>query len=266
MTYRLWVVSLLLLSACARRVATIPVESTIALGDQRAIYRPWQQVEALCLVPEQQFVGEQQALSTLLADWLGRTSAPIDGGWDEEHVALLEEGARVLPPAISTQKAAIARAKQCGFKGLSAPNELLDQAERRVNEAADTAPQIRARIALLQWREVRPVAQATAFDENCRLKAAPQAPILYYAAEDETARLEWLFCDGAKVVASIGNPPKYEPNPNARKAKKQPDPQQYLDLAAAFPGERISRAPRPPPRRRSDDDFSLDPAQIPDPD
>lgn len=266
MTFRYAVVSLLALAGCAKRVATIPTESTISLGGQSAIYRPWEQVEDLCLVKEEQFVGEQQALSTLLADWLGKTSAPVDGGWDEEHVTLLEEGARVLPPAISSQKAAIERGKACRFNGLSAPRELLDQAERRVTEAQDTAPQIRARIALLKWKEVRPVAQATAFDENCRLKAAPKGPILYYAAEDETARLEWLFCDGAKVVATVGNTPAFEASPTAKtRAKKQPVPQDYLSLAASYPSERISRAPKPPPKRKTDDDFSLDPSQIPDP-
>lgn len=259
MMYRSVVVACLGLFACAKRVATIPRESTLSLAGQSAIYRPWQQVEDLCLVPEEQFVGEQQALTRVLAEWLGKTSAPVDGAWDEEHLGLLEEGARVLPPIITAQRDALTRAKRCRFNGLSAPRELLDQADRRATEAADTAPLIRARLALAQWKDVRPVAQATAFDENCRLKAAPKAPVLYYAAEDETARLEWLFCDGSKVVASVGNPPAWEANPNAKKSKKQPDAQQYLGIAAAYPSEKISRAPKPPKKKKSDDDFSLEP-------
>lgn len=259
MTYRFAVVSLVALVGCAKRVVPIPPENTIALAGQTAVYRPWQQVQELCFVPEAQFVGEQQALSTLLAEWLGKTSAPVDGVWDEEHLALFEEGARVLPPALETQRDALDRAVSCRFQGLSAPRELRSQAERRVAEAADAVPLIRARLALVKWKEVRPVAQATAFDENCRLKAAPKAPILYYAAEDETARLEWLFCDGVKVVASVGNPPAYEASTTAKKTKKAPDPAQYLELASKFPSERVSRAPKPPPKKKSEDTFSLEP-------
>jgi hypothetical protein len=87
----------------------------------------------------------------------------------------------------------------------------------------------------------------------------PSAPILYFAAEDETARLEWLFCDGSKVVASPGNPPAWEPDPTGKKPKKEPDPKVWLDVAAKFPPESVSRAPKLPKKKLKSDDDAPEP-------
>ena len=79
------------------------------------------------------------------------------------------------------------------------------------------------------------------------------------AAEDETARLEWLFCDGSKVVASPGNPPAWEQSPTAKPAKKAPDPKVWLDVVAKYPPESVSRAPKLPKKKVAPRDAGEEP-------
>ena len=48
------------------------------------MYRAWGTVDDLCLVNQQQFTDEQAAMTSTLAQWLGQTSATVDGAWDDE--------------------------------------------------------------------------------------------------------------------------------------------------------------------------------------
>lgn len=246
---------------CVKQVIRPPTEAFVSLGGKKAPYRAWGRVSDLCAVDPQQFTGEQQALTALLAEWLGQTSAPADGAWDDEHLALLEEGARVLPPALELQKESLEKASQvgCHFEGLWSPGELNAQARRRVDEAPWLIVQVKARLALARWKEARPAQQQAARETSCSQKMKPPAPILYFAAEDETAKLEWFFCDGSRVVASPGNPPTWIVDPTAKKLKKEPDPKVWLDVAAKFPGENVSRAPKVPKKRPTRDDGAAEP-------
>ncbi len=251
----------LMVVGCVKRVVRPPPEAFVTLGGKKASYRAWARVEDLCAIDPNQFVTEQQGLSSLLADWLGQTSAPADGAWDDEHLALLEEGARLLPPALDLQKEALEKSAQvgCHFTGLGSANELNAQARRRVEETPWLAQQIKARLALAKWKDARPALTQTAKEQNCVVKMKPPAPILYFAAEDETAKLEWLFCDGSKVVASPGNPPAWQPDPTAKKTKKEPDPKVWLDVAARYPAENVSRAPKLPKKKVTRDDGAAEP-------
>jgi hypothetical protein len=244
---------------CAKRIVQLPPEAFVTLSGKKAPYRAWAQVEDLCAVDARLFTDEHQVMSALLADWLGQTSATVDGAWDDEHLALLEEGVRQLPAALALQQAALQKAGSCAFTGLGPASELNAQAQRRVQEAPDLVLQVRARLALAKWKEGRPAAQQAAKDETCSTKLKPPAPLLYFAAEDETARLEWLFCDGSKVVASPGNPPAWQPDPAAKKPKKDPDPKLWLDVAAKFPPESVSRAPKLPKKKVQRDDGAPEP-------
>lgn len=254
---RLVLISLgaVLVVGCAKRVVRPPPEAYVTLGGKKVAYRAWSRVEDLCAVDRKQFTDEQQAMTTLLADWLGQTSAPAEGAWDDEHVTLLDDGARLLPPALGLQREALDKSAACGLEGLGPAKELNAQAQRRVEEAPWLLEQIRARLALAKWKAEQPAAQQVARETNCSTKMKPPAPILFYAAEDETAKLEWLFCDGSKVVASPGNPPAWNPDPNAKKTKKEPDPKVWLEVASKFPVEKISRAPKLPRKKvtRGDD-------------
>ncbi len=244
---------------CARRNVTPPPEAFVSLGGKQAPYRAWARVDDLCAVDPQQFRSEQDAMTALLAEWLGQTSAPADGAWDDEHLALLEEGARQLPAALSVQQAALAKTETvgCTFEGLGPAKELNGQARRRVADADALVPQIKARLALAKWKAERPQAHGAARTQRCPPKPpkASAPPVVFFAAEDEAARLEWHFCDGSLVFATPGNEPAWEAPPAVKKPKKLPDPKRWLEAAAAFPGEDISRAPKLPRKviKRADD-------------
>lgn len=248
----LWALALVVgVGGCVRRNGTPPPETWVELAGHRAPARPWVMVDDLCAVDPALFTGEQQAMTTLLAEWLGRTSAAVDGAWDDEHVALYERGVEVLPPALEMQKAALARTETagCAFEGLGPAKELNAQARRRVTDAEAALPAIRARLALAKWKDARPAADAAARQERCPKKPKPGAPVVYFAAEDEAARLEWRFCDGALVYATPGNAPAFEPAPAPRPPKKAPDGKKWLEAAAAYPAEQVSRAPKLPRKR-----------------
>jgi hypothetical protein len=94
-------------------------------------------------------------------------------------------------------------------------------------------------------------------------KPAP-GPVLFHAFEDEKSHAEWLFCDGAKVVASPGNPPAFEapaPDAAAKKPKKAPDAKLYLEAQAKFPPAEVSRAPKLPVKRSATKDDAPEPLE-----
>lgn len=263
MQLRLVVVSSLLVVGCTKRIVTPPKETLITVGTVSAPVRNWAGLEGLCDVPPESWAADQQAMSALLANWLGQTSAPADGAWDDEHVALLEQGLSVLPTPLDQQRKAIDRAKaeKCPFKGLNTARELNDQATRRIEEGPWLATQVKARLALAKWKYILPAMRDDAKTNACITKMKPKEPILYFAAEDENAKLEWLFCDGSKVIASPGNPPAWEanPSPTAKKPKKEPDPKLWLDIAAKYPAESVSRAPKVPKKKATRGDDAAEP-------
>lgn len=252
---------------CAKRNVTPPPEAFVTLGGKTAPYRAWAQVDDLCAVDAEQFRREQDAMTALLADWLGQTSAAADGAWDEEHLALLEAGARQLPSALAVQQAALAKLDTagCRIEGLGPAKELNAQGLRRVAAAEQLVPQVKARLALAKWKAERPQAQEAARAQRCAAKPKAGAPpVVFFAAEDEAARLEWLFCDGAVVAASPGNPPALTtPAPVPKKAKKPAEPKAWLDAAASYPAAEVSRAPKLPRRVTRRDDAAPEPADEP---
>lgn len=253
----------LAVGGCVRRVIEPPPEAKVSLGGLQAPWRPWAQVADLCAIDPTKFTQEQQAMTALLVQWLGQTSAPADGAWDDEHVVLLEEGVRVLPGPLQAQQASLTKAASvgCRFEGLGPATEFNGQGLRRVEEGPELARQVRGRLSLSKWKQERPVTQANAKAENCGTKMKPPAPILYFAAEDEHARLEWLFCDGSMVVATPGNTPAWVPDPSAKKPKKEPDPKVWLEVAAKFPPENVSRAPKLPKKKVQREENVLEPEE-----
>lgn len=258
--------------ACAKRIITPPPEAYVNLDGKRASYRNWKRVADLCAVDAKVFAGDVQSMTDLLANLLEKTSAGLEGAWSEEQVALLEQAAKVLPIPLDLEHDSLEAARElnCPFANLNAARELNEQAKKRLADAPELVPVARARIALAKWKNERPGAQESA-RASCPTKAAK--PTVFFAVEDEAARAEWLFCDGAKVVASPGNPPSFvAPPPPAeaaapapKKGKKAPKPPplpdaaQYLDAAAKYPGESISRAPKIPKKKRTRDDGAPEP-------
>jgi hypothetical protein len=263
MVLRLTLLVVLLVGAggCLKRVVTVPPEAYVSLGGLKASYRQWSKVSDLCAVDPKLFDDDLKSMNALLGSFLQQTSAPADGVWAGEHIALLEEAVRVLGPAVELERGSIEKAASvgCTFQGLGPAKELNAQAQRRLDEAGDLLPVIKARLALAEWKTARPAATSAAMDKACPVaaakvpakkvaKPAPAAlPVVYFAAEDERGRLEWLFCDGAMVFATPGNPPALEPVAvDAKKPARAVEPAKWLEAAAKFPAESITRAPKIP--------------------
>ncbi|MBL8917929.1 MAG: hypothetical protein JNJ54_03640 [Myxococcaceae bacterium] len=262
---RLWitVVSSLLIAnaACVKLVVKTPTEAYVSLAGQRATYRDWSRVADLCTVDKKIVEGDFESMNALLANFLGQTSAGADGAWADEHVALLEEGQRVLPVALDLQARGVKLASTagCRFDGLTRTQELTDLAKKRLAEAPALLETVKAKKALAAWRDALPASHQSAKEKSCVAPAkgkAPAAPVVFAAFEDEKGRTEWLFCDGAKVAASPGSPPAFEAAPAdpTKKPKKAPDPKAYLEAQTKYPAAEVSRAPRLSVKKPAKDD------------
>ncbi len=258
----------LITTGCAKRVVTVPTEATMSLGGLKATYRDWSRVMDLCMVEPGTVQGDFDSMKALLANFLGQTAAGAEGSWADEHVALLEEGQRVLPTPLALQKKSIDQVRKagCKFGGLTQIEELTDQSTRRLAEAPALLEIVRAKKAIAAWRDALPVARESAKEKACAAPPKGQrpaaGPVLFAAFEDEKGHTEWLFCDGAKVAASPGNVPAFEAapvDPAVKKPKKAPDPKVYLDAQAKFPSAEVSRAPRLPAKKAAKRDDAPEP-------
>jgi hypothetical protein len=84
-----------------------------------------------------------------------------------------------------------------------------------------------------RWHSALEGLRTTAYEHQCLLKRETPGPIVYFATEDQ-GRTQWLFCNGATVTQAEGGQPVYEESATAKKLKSSPEPQAYLDAAAAF--------------------------------
>ncbi|MDX2013359.1 MAG: hypothetical protein SFW67_24395 [Myxococcaceae bacterium] len=255
-------------SGCVKRIVQAPPEAFVTLGGQRATYRDYSSIPDLCFLDPKVVHGDFDSMGALLVNFLGQTSAGPDGMWAEEHVALLEQAQQVLPVALDLEQRGLAQAAKasCTFQGLTRAKELNEMARRRLAEAPGLLEVVKAKKALAAWKEALPASQQAEKDKRC---AAPPkgvkpavSPVVYAAFEDEKNRAEWLFCDGAKVAASPGNPPAFEPppaDPTAKKPKKTPDAKAYLEAQAKFPPAEVSRAPKLPVKRTARRDDAPEP-------
>lgn len=257
-----------LVGGCAKAIVKPPKEQLAKVGSLTATYRDWSKTTDLCLVDAKVVQADFDSTTHLFAEFLGQTSAGPEGMWADEHVALLEQGQAELPAVVKVTKRSVAAARkaQCKFNGLNKVNELAGQAEKRLEEAPDLLAQVKARKALAQWKAQLIPAMDTA-KQRCEQpppakgKAPPPPKAdLYYAFEDEKGQTEWLFCDGAKVVASTGQPPAHVPGPEVapvkgKKPVKLSSPQEYLDAAAKRSSADIDRAPKLPSKiaKKADD-------------
>ncbi|MEW5743107.1 MAG: hypothetical protein AB1938_29600 [Myxococcota bacterium] len=240
---------------CAKKILKPPTEAFVELAGKRASYRQWARAEDLCRQDPAVFKGDLDSMNALLAAFLERTSAGLQGSWGQEQIGILEDGQVLLPPALSLEAASIEAAVQagCGFEGLAQAKELNALAQKRLDQAPDLLKVAKAKVALAQWKETHPAQEARAREAQCT--NGSKAPVLFHACEDEASRLEWQFCDGAKVVASPGNVPAFQAppppavDPKAKKAKKPPKlpaPELYLEAASKYPSADVARAPKIP--------------------
>lgn len=235
----LWVGLAVGVAGCAAKKAPPPPLRTVTLGDMKAEYRDWSRAN-VCDVDPSALQNELESMRMLLAEFLGQTSAGFDGMWGDEHLALLEQAEKGLPPALDGTAVAVEKAPSCpGFDSLTGVTpgveELVKQARKRIAEAPYLIPYVKARREQQLWRDAQPKAQADAKAAGCAGAKKSKTPVIYYAAEKR-----FLFCDGTAVTLK-GEKPTVE------QKKKFPEAA-YLDAANKYPREQIASPPPLPPK------------------
>ncbi len=254
------VAAVLLVVGCGKKSVAPAAEKKVTLAGKTATYHDWAKANPCQAVPKL-VVGDLDSTAALLNEYLGQTSAGVEGMWTSEQITLLEEGVVVLPPLLdATEKATGAIARNgCRFlkeTGFSEPvkkvTELGDQARRRVADAPGIAEGLALKASLKAWKDKQPEARTSAKTEWCPPKLKAGAPVdIYFASEDETGLTEWLFCDDSRVFASSGAAPAFEA---AAALKKKPKDKPYLESAAKYPASDVQRAPKAPVKPGAPDD------------
>ena len=229
---------------CGKKRIAPPPEKTIELVGKKAIYRDWSQIRA-CDVDPKPLSGEVASMNALLNEVLGQTSADENGMWSVEQLALLEDGPMLLPASLTSAEQLQASAKLCPTDpsiDLKVLTELTGQTRRRLELAPSLLTKLKAKAALTQWKEALPGNIASAKKEWCATPKPGVVPDIFFATEDETGKVQWLFCDDSKVTAAPGAAPAFEP---AAALKKKPKEKPFLDSAAKYPASDVQRAPKP---------------------
>jgi hypothetical protein len=245
-TLRRCLVPVLVLFGCGHKKLPPPLEQKVTLGERTATYRDYRNGN-VCDADPQKLDGDLSSMNALLASFLGQTSARRDGMWADEHIALLTQAEKALPPALDGHQSAVGGLAACDFgpaldvaENLRVGEELARQARKRLAEAPALLTYITARRALEKWTEEQPAAQQAAREQKCPAKPKPGQPPLYFAAQDAGGKTRWLFCDGAQVTADAAGSPQFT-LPDRKVA-----PKPYLDAAAAYPAADVRRPPKLP--------------------
>lgn len=235
---------------CARAPAKPPDLYEYSLGGQRAPNRAyWSAGVDPCRVSRSLAADEARAMNALLTKFLERTAFAPESIWPAEALSLLEEGGRTLPPELEVYERTLTSLADCkpdpavDVKPLAEEGmKLVAQTRERLPSAASVVNNVRRRQAIDAWRAQELAAQGTERQAWCPPKPKP-IPDIFYAWQDETGRLEWLFCDGSKVVAEAGGEPQYvQPDPPPKKKPTQ-TPAGFVQAAKAFPESEIRRPP-----------------------
>jgi hypothetical protein len=250
-TSRLLLVGLCaLLGACAARK---PAElRSYSLGMARAEYRDYAG-STLCDAEPRWLVDELSSVNGLLARFLSSTeeAAKPESPQHEQHLTLLQEATRTLPPVMESHRRNLATLSDCGFHRTGAfpeiarrGSELLGLAKSRLDEAPAVLAVLALREAQRKWQEEAPAREAAAKQTWCTPNSKVGGADLYFAREYPNGRIEWLFCDGLSVEAPPGGEPQViTPEWISRRDRRRIQPQRYLDAAKAYPASEIDRQP-----------------------
>lgn len=237
-------------AGCARAPAKPPELYEYSLGGQRAPNRAyWTAGVDPCRVSRSLAADEAKAMNALLTKFLERTAFAPESVWPAEALALLEEGGRTLPPELEVYERTLTSLAGCkpdktvDVKPVAEEGmKLVAQARERLPSAASVVQNVRKRQAMDEWRAKELAAQTTERQAWCPPKPTP-VPDIFYAWQDETGRLEWLFCDGSRVVAEAGGEPKYVAADPPPKKKPAQTPAGFVQAAKSFPESEIRRPP-----------------------
>jgi hypothetical protein len=238
---------LLPLLACAGGQKRAPLRDEFSLGPYRARWVDYSRKD-ICQLPPRTLVSELQDSHSLLQAFLTDTGAPWRAVWTASNIALLEQGQRDLPAALNVLEQTHLLAASCPHDSawelgalLSQGENLIRQSRVRLEKAPLLLNQAHARVELDGWRKEQPEIQEASRGQTCREHAAPTT--VYYAAEDETGRTVWQFCDGAEVAKASGAQMRL----TVGGAKGKTLESDYFDAAAQYPSAQVLRSPKLPP-------------------
>ncbi len=247
----LWVSALV--PGCASRLAAPPPLQTLDLGSRRSPFRDYKGYN-LCAQNSAQLAAELDDVNTLLADFLQSTSAGTQGVWANEHLALLTEGQKSLPPALGPLRATYQELRRCRLDPESGlpdivrrGEELTRQSGTRLEEAQELLAFGEARQSIAHWEASLPSLREQGRAERCKkARTAPKAPIVFFATENFEGTPLWLFCDSVSVRGKASGSAEVIPPKKWKRQKRDEWKQPYLEAAARFPASDVLRSPRLP--------------------
>src|SRR5579863_841628 len=157
-------VGLFLLSLAACSHPKPPPLESFKLEAYQASYRdPAAPKTSVCGAEPKALAKEMSGMEELLAGFLESTSAPSDGVWTDEHLALLRESQDAMAKVLDTYQAELAQVLKCkfdkklGFDDLDKKSEeLIRQSRSRIADAPGLLAAVEARKATKKWHEGLP--------------------------------------------------------------------------------------------------------------
>lgn len=179
-----------------------PVE--YRLGEWKATVRLYSPPSAVCDAEPQWLYDELEQLNGLLDAFLARASTR-GGGWGDQHLPMLEQAVKTLPPVVAAHGSSLRALGSCPFAKSGLYPQLIERGLKLVQEAETELAKLpelmrftRHRAAVERWEKDRAAKQQKA-KEGC----AKPSPAIYFAYQDEYGTRFWLFCDGAVVHAAV---------------------------------------------------------------
>jgi hypothetical protein len=250
----------LALVACTKKRVAPPPGTEAKLGGMGASYRVKWGFTSPCDVDPRTLTDDARSASSMLSAFLDQTSTPPQSSWSAEQLALYEAALRELPPLLDANEVVLRNVSRCAFTeadgaraALTQLSPLVPPARKRLEEATDAVPVIKAGLAVAAWKTALPQAINDARDQWCTPKPKPD---IFYAYEDEAGVTEWLFCDGARVTAAQSSKPEFKgpSDAAAKKPGKKLDGKKYLEGAATYPSSEVQHAPKLPAAKAAQSD------------
>lgn len=213
----------------------------------RATYRVF--TDSSVCDAEPQFVADEfLSVNEVFKRFLRETPDNSNDTWTDAQFSLMEDGIARLPPLLETHRQHLRLISRCNFaktgawpEMLSRADTLLDGTKARLDVGPILMKEVRRRTALETWNRER-LEQQEAARRACPVKTG--AATIYFAYTDETQRTSYLFCDGALVTVTRGEP-KLEPAPSELTGRKPTSSKTYLSAVERFPRAAVMTAPTP---------------------
>jgi hypothetical protein len=236
-------------SGCAHHPPKLPPANTTGYDGVKAQYRDLTRLPDPCDVDGAQVAGELESVNALMSHFLEVTDPKREAPWTADELAQARKAKELLTPAVDAADNDIqVLSSRCPYlnpalrlqDAQKRGRDLIFPTRQRLNEIAGRVEAQQYKADLAKWKAEQVEAVKQAHENWCPPKPNPRKmPDIYYAAQDENGRTTWLFCDGAKVVTSVGGAPELVPPPGRRHHSER----SYLSAANSFLPDEIKRPP-----------------------